>query len=97
MNKKEIERMRNDIKQIVAPVQSAVITKHYCFSFLSFLISNMKPDIQKILECVEKFEEVREELQILRLNRSLNHCPNPECEQFDFCFGDCDLEVDGDE
>jgi len=86
MNDKQSERMRMDIKQITSPMESTIITKHYCFSFITFLIGELRPEVQKILKDSDKYEEVKSELQVLRLNRVLGMCPFPdECDEYDFC------------
>lgn len=86
MNEPQMSRMSKDLDQIMSPVETTIITKHYCFSFISFLLGEFKEDIQHVLEDSDKYEGIKKELQMLRLNRVLGHCPYPdECEEYDFC------------
>ena len=86
MNELQKSRMSKDLDQVMLPVETTIITKHYCFSFISFLLGELKENIQHVLEDSDKYEEVKEELQMLRLNRVLGHCPYPDkCEDYDFC------------
>lgn len=86
MNEAQNGRMAKDLDQVISPIETTIITKHYCFSFISFLLGEFREDIQHVLEDSDKYEEIKQELQMLRLNRVLGHCPNPdECEEYDFC------------
>ena len=86
MNESQKSRMSKDLDQVMSPVETTIITKHYCFSFISFLLGELREDIQYVLEDSDKYEEVKDELQMLRLNRVLGHCPYPdECDDYDFC------------
>jgi len=86
MNETQTERMLLDSKQIFKPMETTVIIKHHAFSFISFIIGELRPEIQKLLEDSNNFEEMKAELQVLRLNRVLGHCAFPDdCSEYDFC------------
>lgn len=86
MNEIQLIKMKKDVAQSINPIESSIITKHYCFSFISFLVVNFKEDIIELLEDSETYEIMKPELQILRMNRILAHCPFPdECDNYDFC------------
>lgn len=86
MNKKQKERMKADLMNLSSPFQLTIITKHHCFSFISFMIGEFREDLKELFTDDEKFLEVKEELKMLMLNRTLNRCPLPNaCDNYDYC------------
>jgi len=92
MNIHQEKRMEQDIDQLNAPMEATIITKHHCFSFITFILSEVREEVKEILKDSDKYEEMKRELQILRLNRVLGRCNFPTlCNSYDFCdLEDCD-------